>query len=485
METGKRRAGPGVYVRVCGGDFVAGAFLYQFAFLMPKARVRIEGKAWYVRSRKQTMDYWGCSERQYKKAMRFLREQGLIETRYTAGFGNTQALRTTAFRLTDNAMEAIESEARYQYRSLEEQKALPVDEESCDSGREVTARRNEERPGRDTADLASRDAVGPTNRDAVGPTSRDAVDPIHIKKRSESERSESERDELSYLRRSRNAKSILQQECSRKGVKAKIDPKEVERVFVEAEHRNACRPEDRVHTPWGPRLFRMANQFTRKIQIAAAEADMEVDPLDVVAKCVDRWPSFREFAFDEYGVKMAEKPVMPSLLAAVQPAIRFYLRQRERAAKFKRKLPTLAEMFRASTSPPADSPICEEGTLVDVDDQGDVIDTPSPPNAAPAPPATPASPAMVEGTNVALTEAPRVRGILIRRPTKKPEPKDGRANENESGAPSSAQKIAEDEIIPKTAVLRQKDFPDYLSYMKALKAQEWGVKVSDVKTFFD
>jgi hypothetical protein len=45
MEESKRKAGPGVYVRVCGGNFVAGAFLYQFAFLMPKARVRIDGKA--------------------------------------------------------------------------------------------------------------------------------------------------------------------------------------------------------------------------------------------------------------------------------------------------------------------------------------------------------------------------------------------------------------------------------------------------------
>jgi hypothetical protein len=42
-----------------------------------------------------------------------------------------------------------------------------------------------------------------------------------------------------------------------------------------------------------------------------------------------------------------------------------------------------------------------------------------------------------------------------------------------------------DGIIPKTVLLRQKDFPDYFSYMKALKAQEWGVKVSDVKGFFD
>jgi hypothetical protein len=430
MEESKRRAGPGIYVRVCDGDFVAGAFLYHFAFLMPKARVSIEGKPWYVRSRKQTMDYWGCSERQYKKAMRFLREQGLIETRYTAGFGNTQALRTTAFRLTDKAMEAIESEARYQYRSLEEQKALPVDEESCDSGREVTARRNEERPGRDTADLASRDAVGPTNRDAVGPTSRDAVDPIHIKKRSESERSESERDELSYLRRSRNANSSqgkIPQEFARKELKAKIDPKQVERVFVEAQlkfidkYPKMYGPKDRVHIAWGPRLFRMANQFTRKIQIAAAEAGVEVDPLDVVAKCVDRWSTFREYAFDKYRVKMAEKPVMPSLLAAVQPAIEFYLRERESTARFRPKLPRLAEMYRSdkpSTSPRADRPICEEGTLVDVDDQGHVIDTSPQLNASPAP--APTSPERLENANVAFAQAYLwPRGIPGKRPEKK------------------------------------------------------------------
>jgi hypothetical protein len=432
MEESKYRAGPGVYVRVCGGDFVSGGFLYQIAFLMRNARVRIDGKHWYVRSRTQTMAYWGCSERQYKKAMRFLREKGLIETRYTAGFGKAQALRTTAFRLTDKAMKAIESEARNQRRSLEERKSLYLDAESCDSAGDSITRGNEEFPGRDTAD--------PASRNNIGPTSRDAVDPIHIKRRSESGR-----DGLSYLRRSRNAKSFLEQECSRKGVKAKIDPKEVERVFVEAEHRNACRPEDRVHTPWGPRLFRMANQFTRKIQIAAAEAGMEVDPLDVVAKCVDRWRYFREFAFDEYGVKMAEKPVMPSLLAAVQPAIRYYLPQRERAAKFRPKLPRLSEMFRSdnpSTSPPADSLLrqrekpnfkpmtlkelvsryepltpprtdtqtCEEGTLVDND--GNVIDTSSPPSAAPpsaapAPPATPASPAILDGANVALADAQR------------------------------------------------------------------------------
>jgi hypothetical protein len=78
MEESKRKAGPGVYVRVCGGNFVAGAFLYQFAFLMPKARVRIDGKAWYVRSRRHTLSYWGCSERQYKKAMRSCVTRGLL-----------------------------------------------------------------------------------------------------------------------------------------------------------------------------------------------------------------------------------------------------------------------------------------------------------------------------------------------------------------------------------------------------------------------
>jgi hypothetical protein len=223
---------------------------------------RIEGKGWYVHSRRQTMAYWGCSERQYKKAMGLLRDEGLIETRYTAGFGNSQALRTTAFRLTDKAVEAIESERQYQRRSLEAQEALPVDGELCDGAREVAAKRNEEYPGRDTADLAS--------RDDVGPTSRDAVDPIHIKKRSESRR-----DQGSYLRRSRNANStqgqIPKQESARKESKAKIDPKQVERVFVEAqlklidEHPRRFEPKDRFHIAWGPRLFRMANQFTQKI----------------------------------------------------------------------------------------------------------------------------------------------------------------------------------------------------------------------------
>ena len=129
MEASKHKAGPGVHVRVCGGNFVAGIFLYRIAFLTPKARVRIEGKAWYVHSRKQTMAYWGCSERQYKKAMRFLRTEGLIETRYTAGFGKPQALRTTAFRLTDKAIEAIELETQCELRSREQQKALSIDEE--------------------------------------------------------------------------------------------------------------------------------------------------------------------------------------------------------------------------------------------------------------------------------------------------------------------------------------------------------------------
>jgi hypothetical protein len=320
-------------------------------------------------------------------------------------------------------MEAIESEAQNQRRLLEEQKALPVDEEFCDSARKVTTKRNEARSGRDTADLAS--------RDAVGPTSRDAVDPIHIKKRSESGR-----DGLSYLRRSRNANSdqgILEQECPRKGSKAKIDPKQVERVFVEAqlkhidEHPKLYRPKDRVHIPWGPRLFRMANQFTGKIQIAAAEAGIEVDPLAVVAMCVDRWRYFREYAFDNYRVKMAEKPVMPSLLAAVQPALEFYLRRREQDVKYKPRM-TLKELvasFEPLPSPRTDTQTCAEGTLVNVDDQGDLIDTSSPPNPAPAPPATPAPPAILEDANVALGDAARPTLAWIKRSI---EPK-GRSND--------------------------------------------------------
>jgi hypothetical protein len=416
MEESKRKAGPGVCVRICGGNFVAGIFLYRIAFLTPKARVRIEGKAWYVHSRKQTMAYWGCSERQYKKAMRFLRDEGLIETRYTAGFGNRQALRTTAFRLSDKAMEAIESERQYQRRSLKAQEPLPVDRELCDHAREVTAKRNEEYSGRDTADLAS--------RGTLGPTSRDAVDPIHIKKRSESRR-----DQGSYLRRSRNANSTqgnIRQESARKESKAKIDPKQVEQVFVDAklkfidQHPTIFAPKERFHIAWGPRLFRMANQFTRKIQIAAAEAGIEVDPLAVVDKCVDRWRTFREYAFDRYRVKMAEKPMMPSLLAAVQPAVEFYLRERAKP-KFKPKM-TLDEMFPGDeplTSPRAEPPTCEEGTSIDLDYEGNVIDASSPLNASPALAASPAPSAMVEGANVPLADAPRPRGILVKRPKKK------------------------------------------------------------------
>ena len=288
---------------------------------------------------------------------------------------------------------------------------------SCDTAREVSAGRNEQFPGRDTAD--------PAGRSTIGPSSRDAVDPIHIKKRSESRR-----DGLSYLRRLRNANNIqgqIKQESARKESKAKIDPKQVERVFVEAqlkhidEHPKLYGPKDRVHIPWGPRLFRMANQFTGKIQIAAAEAEIEVDPLDLVAKCVDRWSTFREYAFDKYRVKMAEKPVMPSLLAAVQPALEFYLRQRERTARFRPKLPTLAEMYRIdnpSTSPRADRPICEEGTLVDVANEGNVIDTSSPLNASPAP--APTSPERLEDANVALAHALLwPKGIPVKRPEKK------------------------------------------------------------------
>jgi hypothetical protein len=401
--------------RVCGGNFVAGAFLYHFAFLMQSARVRIEGKAWYVRSRRQTMAYWGCSERQYKKAMGFLRDEGLIETRYTAGFGKPQALRTTAFRLTEKAMEAIESESQYQSRSLEAHEAQTVDEELCDSTKEVTGKGNQERLDRDTADPASRDTVGPTSRDPSGP--------IHIKNKSESRR-----DEGSYSRRSRNANSAqdtILQESSRKEPKAKIDPKEVERVFVEArlkfidEHPKTFGPEDRFHIAWGPRVFRMANQFTRKIQIAAAEAGIEVDPLAVVAQCVDRWRVFREYAFDKYRVKMAEKPVMPSLLAAVQPAVEFYLQRKSEKAQYRPKL-SLEEVL-ASVGPPdpprANTPTCEEEDTIDVDDEGDVIETSSPLNASPGP--TPASPAKVEGANVSLADGPRPRGIPVKRPEKK------------------------------------------------------------------
>ena len=144
---------------------------------------------------------------------------------------------------------------------------------------------------------------------------------------------------------------------------------------------------------------------------------------------------------------MAEKPVMPSLLAAVQPAIEFYLRQHERTDRFKPK--TLAELVRTDkspTSPPADSLLrqpekrnfkpltlkelnsryeprtsartdtqpCEEGTLVDND--GNMIDTSLPPSVAPAPPTTPASPAILHGANVALADAPSPALSWIKKP---------------------------------------------------------------------
>ena len=110
-ETIKRTLNPGVYSRVCRGKPWAGLFLYRMAWQLPKATTVIDGKLWYVHSRKQTITYWGCSKRQYDKAIAFLRGEGLIETCYAAAVGGNQSLRNTAFRLTDRAMARIEFEA--------------------------------------------------------------------------------------------------------------------------------------------------------------------------------------------------------------------------------------------------------------------------------------------------------------------------------------------------------------------------------------
>jgi hypothetical protein len=85
----------------------------------------------------------------------------------------------------------------------------------------------------------------------------------------------------------------------------------------------------------------------------------------------------------------------------------------------------LVASFEPLPSPRTDTQTCEEGTLVNVDDQGDLIDTSSPPNPAPAPPATPAPPAILEDANVALGDAARPTLAWIKRSI---EPK-GRSND--------------------------------------------------------
>jgi len=352
MQKGKLRPGPGVYVRVCKGDFVAGIFLYQMAFLMQRARVTIDGKRWYVRTRWEAMDYWGCSERKYKNAMRFLRDEELIETRYTASFGSSQALRTTAFRLTEKAENEIAYETQCWRRTYEDD---TIDERTCDVDKEVVTAGVRQHPGRAAVDRTDQDGIGPIDRDAVGPPGRDTVVPTQYNDSGRDSDRDSEREGNSYLRRESAAKktgTILEQEDTRKERSGKISGDDIEQVFRGAWVRFVGDPHA-YWAGWPRKNFRAARLFVKRIQERPVENGRNIDPLAVIDECVTYWRMFREYAFDKHSHKLPEAPNMLSLLGGIQPAVEFYLRHVEFHERSNaRPKFTLATLNRRPTPPP-------------------------------------------------------------------------------------------------------------------------------------
>jgi hypothetical protein len=327
--------GPGVYVRVCNGNAWAGLFLYRMAFLVPRALRVIDGKLWYVQSREQALTYWGCSQKMYDKTMRFLRSNGLIETRYSTSFKDRAAMRTTAFRLTELAINRVQYEAVQGRRAKDEDVVVGEQMHEEDIVKGVLG----------SADLRDN---GRTHGGATGRIHGGATGRIHsgCEQVKEIEKGREERKDLLRLRGVKADSKILGKESLRKGVGERLPNSLIRDTFRDARAKFINDQHKDFFPGWGDKEFRAGRLFCRKIQEANAQNKQDIDPLAVITRCVERWEFFREFALDEYKHKLPEQPFMLALLGALEPAIAYYLQGQAKVLKFQPKLPKLSELFK-------------------------------------------------------------------------------------------------------------------------------------------
>jgi hypothetical protein len=95
-------------IELCGDDHPSGLLLFKMIFFCRKAKLTLDGKRWYVRSRESLCLETRLTRHQYDRALSSLKMNGLVVTRRlpltkVSIFGNV-----TAFRVTPQAIKRLE-----------------------------------------------------------------------------------------------------------------------------------------------------------------------------------------------------------------------------------------------------------------------------------------------------------------------------------------------------------------------------------------
>ena len=97
-----------VYIYACDRDFKAGMLLWRLAHLCRHTYLLRDGIRWYVRTRSDLMNDLAFSKHEYDRAIRVLRQRGLIETSNAAKLRYPHAsMQATAFAITPAGRDAI------------------------------------------------------------------------------------------------------------------------------------------------------------------------------------------------------------------------------------------------------------------------------------------------------------------------------------------------------------------------------------------
>jgi len=95
-------------IELCGDHHPCGLLLFKMIFFCRKARLTLDGKRWYVRSRESLCLETRLTRHQYDRALSSLKMNGFVVTRRlpltkVSIFGNV-----TAFRVTPHAIKRLE-----------------------------------------------------------------------------------------------------------------------------------------------------------------------------------------------------------------------------------------------------------------------------------------------------------------------------------------------------------------------------------------
>jgi hypothetical protein len=339
------RGSLGEYNRICGGDLAAGNLLYHIAYLCAQYAdklVVVGGKKFWVHTREQTMYEVCLKKTRYDLALKYLKDEGLIEVTHTA-WG--RALHVTALRVTEKTLELVEEAVAYRRgrkKNLRREADFTVvDDDPIDEQSEPEPSPSVVPEIEPAEPYCPQTSACPDGHPIARLTGQYSI--IKLKEKTQISAASAGAGPSQGI----FVKKHQEEGSSYKTIGAENRTCRSSPEITAHQVRQAYGKGRRVLEPtymlpiWSHKDLGQANQFVKHIR--RTRDGYKIDVLDVVTKCVSHWPAFQAFVLQEERKKVGDKPTIASLLYCAGLAVDFAQRELTKPKKdysdFGAKLP--------------------------------------------------------------------------------------------------------------------------------------------------